>query len=63
MKLKNDLETIEVNGIVQNDFNFGNLADFVGGTPSRMRLKIRAFDLDKVKPILEEFISQEHLSE
>lgn len=55
MKLKKDLETIEVYGIIQNDFNSGNLAGFVGGTPSSVLLKIRARDLDKAKPILEQF--------
>lgn len=63
MKLKKDLETIEVYGVVQNDFNSGNLAGFVGGTPSSVRLKIRACDLDRAKPNLVQFINQEHLSQ
>ena len=57
MGLKKRLELINVFGIVQNDFNSGNLAGFVGGTPNTVRFKIRAVDFEKAQPILEEFLN------
>ncbi len=53
--LKRQLESIGVFGIVQNDFNSGNLAGFVGGTADTIRLKIKESDIEKAKPILKEF--------
>lgn len=55
--LKNQLESIGVFGIVQNDFNSGNLAGFYGGTTNTIRLKIKDSDIEKAKPILEEYVS------
>ncbi|RTE54685.1 hypothetical protein EHW67_05835 [Arenibacter aquaticus] len=55
--LKNQLESIGVYGIVQNDFNSGNLAGFYGGTTDTIRLKIKNSDIEKAKPILEEYVS------
>ncbi len=60
--LKSHLETIGIFGIIQDDFNSGNLAGFYGGTPSTIRLKIRKCDIEKAKPILKEFISNENLN-
>ena len=57
MGLKKRLEALAIFGIVQNDFNSGNLAGFVGGSPNSIRFKIRAADFEKAKPILEEFLS------
>lgn len=57
MGLKKRLEAIDVFGIVQNDFNSGNLAGFVGGSPNSIRFKIKAKDFEKAQPILEEFLS------
>ena len=54
--LKRQLESIGVFGIVQNDFNSGNLAGFVGGTADTVRLKIKESDIEKAKPILEEYL-------
>ena len=57
MGLKKRLEAVDVFGIVQNDFNSGNLAGFVGGSPNSIRFKIRAADFEKAQPILEEFLN------
>jgi len=57
MGLRKRLEAISVFGIMQNDFNSGNLAGFVGGTPNTVRFKIRAVDIEKAQPILEEFLN------
>lgn len=55
--LKTQLEAIGVFGIVQNDFNSGNLAGFYGGTADTIRLKIKDSDIEKAIPILEEYLS------
>jgi hypothetical protein len=54
--LKRQLESIGVFGIVQNDFNSGNLAGFFGGTADTIRLKIKESDIEKAKPILKEYL-------
>lgn len=55
--LKRQLEAIGVFGIIQNDFNSGISAGFFGGTADTIRFKIRASDIEKAKPILDEFLS------
>ncbi|UMB53058.1 hypothetical protein MKD41_12025 [Lutibacter sp. A64] len=60
MGLKKRLESIDVFGIVQNDFNSGNLAGFVGGTTSAVRFKIRAMDFEKAQPILEAYLKEDN---
>ena len=57
MGLRKRLEAIGVFGMMQNDFNSGNLAGFVGGSPDTVRFKIRAIDVKKAQPILEEFLN------
>lgn len=59
--LKSNLESIGVFGMVQNDFNSGNSAGFVGGTADTIRLKIRKSDIEKSKPILKEFLSSKSI--
>ncbi|MEX1383200.1 DUF2007 domain-containing protein [Lutibacter sp.] len=56
MGLNRHLAAENIFGIVQNDFNSGNLAGFVGGTIDTVRLKIRAKDFEKAQPILEAFL-------
>ncbi len=57
MGLKRLLEPLGIFGIIQNDFNSGMLAGFMGGTPDTIRFKIRKSDIEKAKPILEEYIN------
>lgn len=60
MGLRKRLEAIGIFGIMQNDFYSGNLAGFVGGTPNTVRFKIRAIDVEKAQPILEQFLNANH---
>ena len=55
--LRKQLEEIGVFRILQNDFNSGNLAGFMGGTASTVRFKIKEFDLEKAQPLLEAFLN------
>ena len=55
--LRKQLEEIGIFGIVQNDFNSGNLAGFVGGTASTVRFKIKELDIEKAQPILDAFLN------
>lgn len=55
--LKSLLEEINIEGIVQNDFQSGIAAGFGSGTTSTIRLKIHESDIEKARPIIEEFIS------
>jgi hypothetical protein len=56
IRLKRQLESIGVFGIVQDDFNSGNLAGFYGGTADTIRLKIKELDIEKAKPISKEYL-------
>ena len=56
MGLQRELESLGVNGIIQNDFRSGNLAGFVGGTADTVRFMIQASDLEKARPILEVYL-------
>ena len=56
MGLERKLEEIGVTGIIQNDFQSGNAAGFVGGTASSVRFKIKESDLEKARPILEAYM-------
>ena len=58
MGLRSKLEAIDVYGIVQNDINSGRLAGFAGSAVGAVRLKIKAEDLEKSKPILDAFLEQ-----
>ena len=55
--LKGLLENINIEGIIQNDFRSGIVAGFGSGTVSTVRLKIHKLDLEKARPIMEEFVS------
>ena len=59
MGLRKRLEAVGVFGMMQNDFNSGNLAGFVGGSPNTVRFKIRAKDVEKAQPILQEYLNLE----
>ena len=55
--LQRQLESIGILGIIQDDFNSGNSAGFFGGTADTVRLKIKKSDIEKAKPILDEYLS------
>ena len=55
--LKGLLENINIEGLIQNNFQSGNIAGFGGGTTSSVRLKILESDLEKARPIIDEFVS------
>jgi len=57
--LQRQLESIGILGIIQNDFNSGNLAGFFGGTADTVRLKIKESDIEKAKPILDEYLGSD----
>lgn len=57
--LQGQLESINVKSAVQNDFQSGISAGFGGGTASTVRLSILESDLEKAKPIIKEFISNQ----
>ena len=59
--LRKQLEEIGIFGIVQNDFNSGNLAGFVGGTSSTVRLKIKELDIEKAQSVLEAFLNSKDI--
>ena len=47
--LKGLLESLDIAGIIQNDYQSGIIAGFGGGTISTVRLKIHETDLEKPK--------------
>ena len=54
--LKGELEQAGIPAMLQNDFESGLSAGFVGGVPSAVDLYIQKADLDKAEPILKDFI-------
>ncbi|MEP2935784.1 MAG: DUF2007 domain-containing protein [Gilvibacter sp.] len=57
--LKGLLEEIGVDTIVQNDYQSGITAGFGGGTINTIRLKVHESDLEKAKPVVEDFIKNQ----
>jgi hypothetical protein len=56
--LKDELEQIGISGLIRDDFNSGSIAGFTGGLPSAIDLYIQEFDLEKAKPVIDEFVRQ-----
>jgi len=54
--LKDELENLGISSMIRNDFKSGNSAGFAGGTLSSIDLLIQEIDLEKAKPIINEFI-------
>jgi hypothetical protein len=54
--LKGELEQLGIQAMMQNDFDAGLSAGFVSGVPSAIDLYIQESDLDKAKPIIDEFV-------
>ena len=57
--LRGLLENSNIRGIIQNNFHAGATAGFGGGSLSTVRLKINAEDLEKARPIVEQFIANQ----
>lgn len=54
--LKGELEEAGIPSMVQNDFDAGLSAGFGSGVPSAVDLYIQMSDLNKAKPIIDEYI-------
>lgn len=52
-RIKELLEQENIPTIIQNDHSSGNIAGFMGGTPSTIRLKVREMDFEKAKGLIE----------
>ena len=55
LMLKGLLEGIDIEGIIQNDYQSGIIAGFGGGTISTVRLKIHETDLEKAQSVITDF--------
>lgn len=53
--LKDELESVGIPSMVQNDFISGVSAGFAGGLPSSIDLFIQESDLEQAEPIINEF--------
>jgi hypothetical protein len=56
--LKSILEEEGIAALIQDDFRSGVTAGFSGGVPSAIDLFINETDLEKAKPIVNEFLSR-----
>jgi hypothetical protein len=54
--LKGELEEACIPTMIQNDFDAGLSAGFGSGVPSSVDLYIQISDVDKAKPIIDEFV-------
>ncbi|MEZ4841647.1 MAG: DUF2007 domain-containing protein [Flavobacteriaceae bacterium] len=57
-RLQLDLDDYKIPSLVKNNFQSGLRAGFYGGSPSQVELFIYEEDLEKAKPVLEEFKKQ-----
>lgn len=57
--LRGLLEDIGVDTIVQNEYQSGISAGFAGGTVNTIRLKVHESDLEKAKPVVDDFIQNQ----
>ena len=55
LMLKGLLEGLDIEGIIQNDYQSGIIAGFGGGTISTVRLKIHESDMEKGQSIITDF--------
>lgn len=55
LMLKGLLEGIDIEGIIQNDYQSGIIAGFGGGTISTVRLKIHETALERAQIIITDF--------
>ncbi|MET2986070.1 putative signal transducing protein [Aureibaculum conchae] len=54
-RLQLDLDDQQIPSLVKNNFESGLRSGFYGGSPSQVQLFIYQEDLEKAKPILENF--------
>jgi len=54
--LKEELEEGGIDVLLQNDFQSGISAGFVGGVPSAIDVYIKESDMEKAEPIIADFI-------
>jgi hypothetical protein len=54
--LKEELEECGIDVLMQNDFQSGMSADFVGGIPSSIDIYIKKTDMEKAEPIIKDFV-------
>lgn len=52
LRIKDLLDSKEIPSIIQNDFQSGNMAGFIGGTPSTVRLKVQESDYDRAASLV-----------
>jgi len=57
--LKGLLEKVGVKAIVQNEFQSGISSGFGGGSVNTVGLKVHESELEKVKPIVDDFIKNQ----
>ncbi len=57
--LKGLLEDAGIQGIVQNEYPSGISAGFGAGALNTIRLKVHASDLEKAKPLVDDFIQNQ----
>ena len=57
--LKGLLQEAGIDSIVQNEYQSGITAGFGGGTPNTIRLKVHTNDVEKAKPIVQDFIDNQ----
>ena len=55
LMLKGLLEGLDIEGIIQNDYQSGIIAGFGGGTISTVRLKIHVTDMEKAQTVITDF--------
>lgn len=57
--LKGLLEKVGVKGIMKNEFQSGISAGFGGGSVNTVQLQVHESELEKVRPIVEDFIKNQ----
>lgn len=55
LMLKGLLDGLDIEGMIQNDYQSGIIAGFGGGTISTVRLKIHESDLERAQTIITDF--------
>lgn len=58
LRIKDFLEGEEIQSIIQNDFQSGNIGGFLGGTPSTIRLKVQEADFEKASILIKNIESK-----
>jgi hypothetical protein len=56
--LKDELEEAGIPAMVQNDYQSGLMAGFVGGTPAAVDVYINEMDMGKAEPVIDDFMKK-----